>query len=353
MRTSVHHQESPGFWGGLWHALTNLHFITSFFGWFFMLLSRLAEPLMTLSAIYIIICAGIPQWKVGGVYNVGVAIMIAAPEIILPGAFVLAGQYSEHSDKRARMLYWVAWLFVALTFFTLADLFIFHLEGNALNVLMWGRCAVGIAYSILLRVLTQDGHAQPAQQATISASALDYQEIARHLKALFPQPTPAPQMDYQELARQLVPLMPAPQMDYQALKEQLEATCRATIVREITAIRAPRATAEQSTGAGLLPRSQRHLLALESPTRALVQNHLIEAESLAGATLERLQAAYQELITAGGRISGRALAARARCNRATATEWLQCQRRGAEGDPEPLAGATGECQSEPEEASAK
>src|SRR5579883_3000918 len=109
---------------------------------------------------------------------------------------------------------------------------------------------------------------------------------------------------------------------------------------------------------------QNHLGEPEPLTRATRQSHLVESEPVAGATVEsqsepvagtteeRLQAAYQVLAAEGGRVSGRALAARARCNRAVATEWLQRRQRGAEVEPEPLAGATLASQSEPVEVSA-
>ena len=97
---------------------------------------------------------------------------------------------------------------------------------------------------------------------------------------------------------------------------------------------------------------QNHLVEPEPLTRATRQSHLVESEPVAPATEERLQAAYQVLAAEGGRVSGRALAARARCNRAVATEWLQRHQRGAEVEPEPLAGATLESQAEPVEVSA-
>src|SRR5579883_282482 len=150
-----------GVLAGLWHALTGLDFITTFFTWLFLLFSRLAEPLMTLSAIYVIICAGIPTWEQPTIYNTALAVMIAAPEIILPGAFILAAQKSEQGEPRAWLLHVVCWLFVLLTAVTLADLFIFHFQGPALAAIMWGRCVVGIGYSILLRVLS-DGQ-EPEQ----------------------------------------------------------------------------------------------------------------------------------------------------------------------------------------------
>jgi hypothetical protein len=266
--------------------------------------------------------------------------------------------------------------------------------------LILARVIMTVIYSHVVHRLRRSTH---TPQASPAAPALDYAEIARQVQAVFPPP--APQMDYQALAQQIAPLIPAPQVDYDALSQQLEARLRTTLVREV------KATPEPSSGAGASFRSQSqsHLLALEPPVRAtprsqfaeleplagatprshllapepLVratrQGHLAEPEPLvratrqshltelapgAGATAERqpeppvgasearLQAAYQELAAEGGRVSGRALATRARCNRATATEWLQRHAAGAGGAPEPLAGATPEEPLAPEEATA-
>ena len=359
MQATLQGQDAPRLIGRIWQALTELEFVTAFFTWLFMAASRLAEPLMSISAIYIIICAGIPAWKADALYNSGMAVMIAAPEIILPGAFVLAGQASERGDKKARALHAVAWLFVGLTFFTLADLFVFHLSGDALNVLMWGRCAVGIGYSILLRVLT---HGQPLQQAApppAEPPTLDYQEIARHLKALFPQPAPAPQIDYQEIARTITPLMSAPQVDYKEIAQHiapmLEATFRATIVREIKATVAPLtgpATTPQLearvTRQGPVIEGQPKARATTWTTGPLLkastegQEEVTEARS----TKERLEGAYQQLLTEGmhtSRISGRALAPLARVNKGTAAKWLRATH------PEALSESQGQQDSEPSE----
>src|SRR5579883_2560288 len=243
--------------------------------------------------------------------------------------------------------------------------------------LILARVIMTVVYSHVVHSLRRSTH---TLQAIPAVSTLDYTEIARHLHMQFPQPTP--HLDYQEIARQVAPLLPTPQVDYEAIRAQLEATFKATVVREITAIRASLADREGGTGASLRPRSQSHQLALEPPagatarsqalapepplratrqsylaapeplTRATRQSHLVESEPVAPATEERLQAAYQVLAAEGGRVSGRALAARARCNRAVATEWLQRHQRGAEVEPEPLAGATLESQAEPVEVSA-
>jgi hypothetical protein len=134
--------------------LRELDFVTDGFTWLFRLLSRGAEPLMTLSTIYVIIEAGVPAVSLPWLHFLAVALMISAPEIILPGGFILAGEIRAQGNRRAWMLYGMCWLFVALTCATLADLFIWHFTGGAFAALMWGRCAAAVGYSILFRVIT-------------------------------------------------------------------------------------------------------------------------------------------------------------------------------------------------------
>jgi hypothetical protein len=271
------------------------------------------------------------------------------------------------------------------------------------KVLILARVIMTVIYSHVVHSLRRSTNAY-IPQAVPAAAPLDINELARQVAALLHAPQidyqelvqrivpllPTSQVDAQELVQRLLPLLPAPQMNQQVITEQLEAI----IQREVTAIRASLGGAEGGAGASLRPRSQSHLLALEPPARATLQSHSMAPEPLAGATPRshplvpeplvratrrshlaapvsgsgatagsqpepltgaieaRLQAAYQELTAEGGRVSGRALAVRARCNRSTATEWLQSQFRGAEVESEPPAEATAESQPEPVEVSA-
>lgn len=140
----------------LWQALKDLHFVTDFFSWLFALFSRLAEPLMLLCTLYIVAEAGVPSIALPALHNLAIGIMICAPEIILPGSFVVASRAQEH----ARLLFAVCWTFVALTLLTLISLFVWHFAGASLAWLMCARCAAAVGYSILMRVMS---HGQPGQ----------------------------------------------------------------------------------------------------------------------------------------------------------------------------------------------
>jgi hypothetical protein len=222
------------------------------------------------------------------------------------------------------MLQGVAWALVALTFFTLADLFLFHLSGTALSVLLWGRCVVGISYSILLRVLTHapPRHEGPGRAARpeppVDASQLAHALVpllAPHLRELGAtllaeiQPVLAPPLDAQERGQHLVPLL------------------EATLVRESTA------TVALLAGPPAAPHREARVTchgavvqdSAEGQSGARVTGPLQKAtqHGEAEATDDKLEAAYQHLRAQGGRISGRALAPLARVNKSTAAKWLR------------------------------
>lgn len=142
---------------GFWRQLQELDFLSAFFSWFFMLLTRLSEPLMLLATLYVVAEAGVPAIAVAALHNLAIGVMITAPEVILPGAFVVASRSQEY----ARMLFAMCWLFVVLTLVTLVSLFVWHLEGASLQWLMCARCAAAVGYSILMRVMS---HGQVVQQ---------------------------------------------------------------------------------------------------------------------------------------------------------------------------------------------
>jgi|GEM_PF-5105532 len=168
----------------IWQAIQRLDFISAFFSWAFMLAARLAEPTMLLSAIYVILEAGIPALALTWLHNLALAAMIAAPEIILPGAFVVASRARARGNTHATILYITCWAFIALTLTTLASLLTLHLDRDVMQWIMLARCAVGVGYSILIRVMFAAGQATIADQAatiTPAAPVVDMEAIIDEL----------------------------------------------------------------------------------------------------------------------------------------------------------------------------
>jgi hypothetical protein len=184
---------------------------------------------------------------------------------------------------------------------------------------------------------------------------LNYQQLARTIAPLLPEPEPAPALDYGAIAQALAPLLPtpepgpteAPALDYRQLAREIAplleprlTEIRRVIVEEVKQltpqIAAP--TIEASTNGhhrpgtlpngtpltGTLPNTQeqeRQATTSASDQRRS-QDEQEETDEQRDARLER---AYQELHTAnnGKRVSGRQLAEKARANRAYCNKWLQ------------------------------
>jgi len=164
----------------LWQALKELNFVTDFFSWLFALCSRLAEPLMLLCTLYIVAEAGVPAIALPALHNLSIGLMITAPEIILPGAFVVAAHAQEH----ARLLFAVCWTFVALTLLTLISLFVWHFTGASLAWLMCARCATAVGYSILMRVMSHHGQTQVQRIKENTATPIANSQQAITIRAM-------------------------------------------------------------------------------------------------------------------------------------------------------------------------
>ncbi len=166
--------------GGLWQALKELDFLNHFFSWFFLLLTRLSEPFMLLATLYIIAQAGVPSITVPGLYNFCIGVMITAPEVILPGSFVVASQARSRGARHARALLWVCWAFVGLTLLTLISLFVWHFSGVPLEWLMCARCAAAVGYSVLMRVMSHSR--DQVQVVSVPDVTKQFGEIAQRLE---------------------------------------------------------------------------------------------------------------------------------------------------------------------------
>ena len=175
---TIVNQTPPARYARIPSWLRDLAFVTDFFSWLFALCSRLAEPLMLLCTLYIVAEAGVPTIALPALHNLAIGIMICAPEIILPGSFVVAARAQEH----ARLLFAVCWIFVGLTLLTLISLFVWHFTGTSLAWLMCARCAAAVGYSILMRVMSH-GRDQ-VQMVSVPSLTERFTEIEANLQRM-------------------------------------------------------------------------------------------------------------------------------------------------------------------------
>lgn len=144
--------------------LATLAFITRGGNWLFLLMSRLAEPFMFFSTLYVIAETVLPGLFKAPAYlqisSVSIIILNIAPEVILPGCFMQAGMAEEN---RQWMYKAMGCVFIALTFVTLAS-FIWDFPVGAVSVILFFRCAAGVLYSLLVRMTPQHPEERQATQ---------------------------------------------------------------------------------------------------------------------------------------------------------------------------------------------
>jgi hypothetical protein len=145
------------FLAAVWRGLVELNFISATFTWLMELLARITEPLASLSAIYIIIVAGVPQLLNGQLYTLALALIIGSPELLVVGAFKIASHEIAGGNKRGWWLMSACLVLLILTALTVGDLFMWHWQPAAVNILMGFRCLAGITYSFTRGVVTDHG----------------------------------------------------------------------------------------------------------------------------------------------------------------------------------------------------
>jgi hypothetical protein len=300
-------QTSPAHaYGRIPDWLRDLAFVTDFFSWLFALCSRLAEPLMLLCTLYIVAEAGVPAIALPGLHNLAIGIMITAPEIILPGSFVVASRAHEH----ARLLFAVCWTFVGLTFLTLISLFVWHFTGASLAWLMCARCAAAVGYSILMRVMNHGQAVQSAHKVE-QAHAVQLDTLTKNHAVQLD--TLRREMDTAHTA-QLDTLAREHRQQLDTLEatwgERLEASTRELTAAFQVKLDASRMdTAHASTPSKLDTRTVRRLSIVNGPT--------IELDTPEGGHRDQIHALLREDNT----LSARALAARVGCSPTTAGKW--------------------------------
>jgi hypothetical protein len=169
--------------------LATLAFITRGGNWLFLLLSRLAEPLMFLSVLYVIAETVLPSLfkahMLLGISSACIIVLNTAPEVILPGCFM---QASMAEEDQAWMYKTMGSVFIGLTFITLAS-FIWEFPAGAVSVILFFRCAAGVLYSLLVRMTPQcDLHMSNRQHQTqLDELAKRFNQQVQQLEKSFQQ----------------------------------------------------------------------------------------------------------------------------------------------------------------------
>jgi hypothetical protein len=274
------------------------------------ILAGLAEPAMRYATVYLALATSISAINYAPAYSFAEGIVIAAPEFVLLGAFSIA----EHAIKDGRkrwgyVLFAICIILLGIVVATLYDIFIMHFSDQQLHYLNFARCLTAVGFSIALGKLEKDEAPAPA----IGADSQSQSQNQRQPQNGASPVNPAPKMSASNQSHQA----PAPSSisTRQAINSQ------------------PQTPTPSNQVAGAQPSA---LAKPASPAaHPLPNTNAGQAEQIAGDLAEkrarrpsknqdeRLEAAYQQLIASGSRVSGRTLALAAHVHRTKASAWLE------------------------------
>ncbi|HET8842415.1 MAG TPA: hypothetical protein VFN35_13170 [Ktedonobacteraceae bacterium] len=96
-----------------------------------------------------------------------VAIIIGSPELLVVGAFKIASREMSRGNRKGWLLMAACLVLLFLTFLTVGDLFMWHWDAAAINVLMGFRCLAGIAYSFTRGIVTGESEPSVGEQVNL------------------------------------------------------------------------------------------------------------------------------------------------------------------------------------------
>ena len=186
----------------------------------FKLASYIVELPMVASGVYIMIATGVPGWNNPDTFNLAMAVLLAAPEILAPGAFFRAETMQSRGKLRAAKV--TRWLASAMLFFaalTFSSIMIFHFSEQVLQAVMFFRVMTSLGYSIITRVDMERGAipAQPPALQTVDIQQLIAQAIG-DLQTTFNQQLAELASQQQSVLTQLAERQP---LDYDAVTQQV------------------------------------------------------------------------------------------------------------------------------------
>ncbi len=172
------------------------------------ILAGLAEPLMRYSTIYLALATSIKVIYYAPAYNATEAIVIAAPEFVLLGAFTIAETSIAGGQKKwGYILLTICLLLAAIMIATFVDIFIITFNDLEIHILNFSRCLVALGFSVALGKLEQPA---PAEKSTGQSQGVTVKPEPEKK----PEPvTPAPEPQAVEAATAPESHQPEPEND--------------------------------------------------------------------------------------------------------------------------------------------
>jgi hypothetical protein len=133
----------------------SLEWIPAFTKWCLKAASYAIELPMIAAAIYVMLASSISAWNSPDWFNRSLGLLLASPEILLPGAILRASAMKSRGEAhKAKVTISVIACMASLTALTLACIMIFHLPDTSptMEVVLFLRVLASLAYSIITRI---------------------------------------------------------------------------------------------------------------------------------------------------------------------------------------------------------
>lgn len=187
-----------------WLWLTELEGLKKFFDWLFYFLSVAGEPLLSLSAVYLLIQAAVHSLYNEAVFSAASSVLLGMPDMILPGAFIQSSKLKADGHRLAGLLSFICWTFLILAIITVIEVYLFphptvgkdgKLEyANAAIPVIQAfinsvRVALSICYCLLVRMIHHEekqakkAKKQQEKDHVVNLSKKDA-EIRQHLQTI-------------------------------------------------------------------------------------------------------------------------------------------------------------------------
>lgn len=156
-----------------WLNAENLEIIMDI--WQFLLSGTeiIMDILMFICSVYLILSYSVPAFNNPDLVTNALAVMVAAPELLLAGAFIKSSRLRLEGNSKGWLLTIVCWSFLLLTIVTVGSL-VYKLDDNTAKILVVARCGLGIAYGLLSIIAYREAKEKREQEIAMVQSIPDH-----------------------------------------------------------------------------------------------------------------------------------------------------------------------------------
>lgn len=152
-----------------WLNTENLEIIMDIWQFFLSGTEIIVDILMFVCSVYLILSYSVPAFSSPEIVTNALAVMVAAPELLLAGAFIKSSKLRREGNSKGWPLTIICWSFLLLTIVTVGSL-VYQLDSNTAKIITVARCGLGIAYGLLSIIAYREAKEKREQEIALVQS---------------------------------------------------------------------------------------------------------------------------------------------------------------------------------------